>query len=270
MIAPMPLLHALAAALALAAIGCSRAAPDPADAVLERIERARAAYAAPSDAELPGQHRSLAEAAALIELGRFDDARRLLEALASTPGHEHEARFGIALSLHKEERYAEARPLFEALLDAGPAFERAHMTLYFYAWCLYNLGEKDAARAAFEAFLALEPAEADAYFGLGLLALEANDPAGARTRFEESIQRAEAAKDPAQVAKACERLGDMHDAEGRPKEALDAYVRCLQLDPSTTAAYLKLSNLQLRLGDEQGAARNKKRYEQLLAETGGR
>ena len=164
----------------------------------------------------------------------------------------------LALTYYKENRFEAARPLFARALEADPE-EIAARPLY--GWTLYSLGELDAAAAAFESLLERKPDYAPAHYALGMIALDRDDTGGARRRFETAVRLADAQADPVMEGRAHARLGDLHARLGDLPRAKAELERSLDLFPGDPEALFRLSRVLQQMGDEEGAARVRERYE---------
>ena len=136
---------------------------------------------------------------ALIESKRYDEARELLQPVLMHHPDWAKATFYLALTYHKESKYARAVELFERALALDPKYDPPRM---FYGWSLYYLGRLDEARAMFESYLAVKPDYPDGIFALGLLDFDDDDIPSAQRRFEKTIRLAIEGKDPSTEAKA--------------------------------------------------------------------
>src|SRR5262245_41924388 len=76
----------------------------------------------------------------LIEQGKTQDARELLAPVVAQHRDWARAHLVLALTYHRENRYQQARPLFERALELEP---QNHAARFYYGWCLYYLGELD-------------------------------------------------------------------------------------------------------------------------------
>lgn len=116
----------------------------------------------------------------------------------------------------------------------------------------------EAARAAYEKAVRLDPDHADAWVNLGRLAHEAGDPATASRCYHEALARDET--DPVthfNLALACEDLD-------QPAEAAAHYLRAVAINPRFADAHYNLSHLLSRLGRRDEAVRHMVRYRQLM------
>lgn len=219
------------------------------------------------DRDLPPQ---LDAAVNLIREGQFDRARyvtvdymnRLPEDLQGL------AEFVVGLAYHEEKVYGEARPHFERAIRLEPDY---HLTYYYIGYCLYNLGDYELARRAFETHLSFVPEEGDSHFGLGLIALEEGRFDDAVTRFHSAIDLYEAAmaqrfnpKDRRrEVAKCHARLGDVHFRQGRYGEARTELEAATELWPMHYEAWFMLHQVLLRLGEDELAAAALKKHDEV-------
>ena len=116
----------------------------------------------------------------------------------------------------------------------------------------------DAARAAYEKAVAIDPDHADAWVNLGRLAHEAGDPDVALRCYHEALARDET--DPVthfNLALAYEDLD-------KPSEAATHYLRAVAINPRFADAHYNLSQLLSRLGRRDEATRHMVRYRQLM------
>lgn len=197
----------------------------------------------------------------LVMQQQYTEARAILERIvADDPGHGR-ATFLLGFTHHKEKRYSEARPYLERALEIGPTYDEATAVFYIYAWCLWYLGEPDGAKAAFEAMLGLKPDERDAWFGLGLIAVDAADADEGERCFEKSIALSQAylaarPDDPRaaaqirrDIAKAEAGLGDVAMLRGDYEAARRRFESCVQQLPTAYEAWFRLHRVCARLGD---------------------
>ncbi len=201
----------------------------------------------------------LNEAEKLLATQRWRVARDLLEKIRADDPTLLQPVFYVALTHHKERRYAEALPLYEQVLAARPAFPNAYQVLYFYGWALFYLGRIDVARAAFAATLELNPAKYDANYGLAQCDAEDGRVDDAMRRLGEVIAAATdagragdrgATQD---IAKSHARLADLLEAKDDLASARSHYQQCVQLDPTAYEAWFRLSKVLDRLGDSRAA-----------------
>ncbi len=212
--------------------------------VLALLPAAAGAIATPGESD---QGRCLR----LIGEHRFDAARALATDLVERDPSSSRAHLLLALTYHKQKRYASAEPLFAHAASLDPKDPAARV---FHGWCLYNLGRAREAREAFEAAVAIDARSADAHFALGLLDYDADDLTSAERQFTASIALAARKGAKAGEAKARTRLADVHTRRGRLEEAKRELERAVQLNPDLYGAYFKLSRVLQRLGDSDGAA----------------
>ena len=143
------------AALVGALLGCGENPPPPGDALADKPRAATgppAAALAPDPIAGPSPPPTLPDAlrpaVALIERGRFADAREIAEAYLRTHADDGRALFVKGLTFHRARDYAAAEPLFVRALAADPSF---HVVHHFLGYCRFHLGnDLPGARAAFE------------------------------------------------------------------------------------------------------------------------
>ncbi len=239
-------------------------APAPAAAnanpAVARIDAALPRFRTPPATSEPRDPR-LADAERALAAGDFGGARQILLPITADHPQANWPRFLLALTHHEEKRYAEARPLLEAVLDGACTHPGLAQAFYFYGWCLQNLGELDGARAAFVAAVELESGNADARFGLGLVEHERQEHEAAQRDLLaalELFERVDPARDPsatADVAKAHALLGDVAFALDQVGEARRHLELCVQLEPRHHEAWFRLARVLQHAGDADGAAR---------------
>jgi tetratricopeptide (TPR) repeat protein len=99
------------------------------------------------------------------------------------------AYIALATILGATKRSQEA---YELLLGAAGDFEQDARYQFSLGANAFNVGRNTEAEAAFNQVIALDPANAEAYFNLGSLALNRNDPANAVQRLEKYVSIAPA------------------------------------------------------------------------------
>lgn len=249
-ISPIPALLALA----ILPAGCGTGGEEPGPPGAPGETEASAAGNEGSAVEsrpLPPLSRTLSEHFALIREGRTGPARVRIRKHLNLNPTDGAAKFLFGLSYHEEKKYAEAVPYFEEALADAPDY---YLTHYFMGWARYNLGELDAARAAFEKHLTFDPVAADSHFGLGLVALDEDRLDDAERRFRRAIElHGETPGTEQDRSKARARLADVLIARGDHDAARVELVQSTMLYPDHYEAWLKLSRVLARLGDEEAA-----------------
>ncbi len=163
------------------------------------------------------------------------------------------AEFLLGLSYHREKRYGMARAHFDRGVDLSPEYHPAH---HFRGWCLYYLGEMEAARRSFEEHLRYVPGEGDSHFAIGLIDLDADRLDEAERRFREAIDlQAARPRRVGDVAKAHARLADVYVRRERLAEAKSHLLTATAMYPDHYSAFFKLYRVLTRLGETQAAER---------------
>lgn len=223
-------------------------------------------------AVLPRLDPALTDAFQNVKAGRYDDGRRAAEAYLAAPdaAHPGQAEFVVGLSYHQQKLYESARLRFENALLREPDYVTAR---YFLGFALLNLGRLDEARRALDAYVAADPGSAEAHFGLGLVALEQDRAADARTSIERAIALASKGatlgppSPPAvrrDVARYEARLADAYLRDDQLEPARDALVRSTNLWPDLFEPWHKLARVRRRLGDAAGADAAQRRSDALF------
>ena len=187
----------------------------------------------------------------LIGERRMEAARERLEEYLDESPRDGRATFLVGLSYHRQKHYAQARPHFERAITLEPEY---HPAYHFLGWCMYYLGEMDAARRAFEMHLGYLPDEGDSHFAIGLIDLDEHRLAEAEERFLRAIElQADIPRRQRDVAKAHARLADVYLLRNELEPARGRLQRATELWPEHYAAFYKLHRVLTRLGDEEAA-----------------
>jgi tetratricopeptide (TPR) repeat protein len=255
---------AWAAAVLCAAPAQARQVPEPAPSA----EPAR---------KVPPLDAGLVPAFRLIRAGRYAEARRAAEAYiaSGTAAHPGQAQFILGLVQHRQRLYDTAHAHFASALELEPEYVTAW---FFDGFALFNLGRLQEARAAFETYLARGPEDAEAVFGLGLVALEQDRVDDAERLFLRAIALGQAkglapviSEDASEdVARYYARLADVHLRRGDLPRARAALERSVELWPGHFEPWHKLAGVLRRLGDTAGAERAQAMSEQAFEKRTGR
>lgn len=200
----------------------------------------------------------------LITAGNFSAAESVLRTAVGQNPDSARARFYLALAVHKQKRYDQARSGFERAIESRQAFPEIDYAFHYYGWCLFHLGELDAARAAFEEHLARVPDEGDSHYAIGLIEMEDGRLTEAERRFRACIALQK--DDPSrrtECSKGYARLGDVHLRRGELEAARDTYRLAVTLYPNHYEAWANLADALEQLGLPVEAERA--RYEELAA-----
>lgn len=212
----------------------------------------------------------------LIAKGHAGQAEPVARALVAAKPSDPRATFILALALHKQKRYADAVPLFQAASDlasqvqggAQDAFpERAHVA-HFLGWARYYTGDLDGARGAFTAHVAVVPDASDSWYGLGIVELDEDRLDAAREALAQALAVLPMAERPDEArsrdrGKILARQGDLALREDRLADAAALYQRALRAWPDHYEVWAKAARCYDRLGDS--AAADRARLEELNA-----
>lgn len=191
----------------------------------------------------------------MLGKGGFAEAEVVLTAWSTERPDDARLRFLLGLSIQKQRRYDRARELIESSIAAGDDFPERRHADHFLGWCLYYLGEPEAAAESFRRHLAAVPDEPDSTFALGLIALDGGDLDAAERAFTRAIERQSGpGADPRDLAKSFARLGDVREQLDRHAEAEELYMKSLAKYPNSVEVWDKLARVRDRLGKEPEAA----------------
>jgi tetratricopeptide (TPR) repeat protein len=188
-----------------------------------------------------------------IEFDRLAEARLHLQERLSRDPDDGVALFLFGLTFHREHRYDMARRHFERAIELVPNYHPLH---HFYGWCLYYLGEPQAARAAFERHLRLYPGEGDSHFGIGLIELDQDNLTDAIVHFRTALIL-HSRRDDRQlaVANVHAKLGEAMQRGGNHESARGYFELAVALNPAHHEAWYQLARVLVALGDDDGAER---------------
>jgi predicted O-linked N-acetylglucosamine transferase (SPINDLY family) len=193
-----------------------------------------------------GPHRNspIAQAVALHQAGRLDEAARLYLGILQRAPRDFNALHFLGVLRLAQGKPGEAVRLIRQALTVDARFADAHLNL---GNALASQGQIEAAAASFCAAIAREPGLAQAHFNLGnaLKSLGRLDDAVAA--YAQSVTLAPA------VVEAQYNLGNALKALARFDEAIACYDRALQLKPDHAEAWLNRGDA-LRLAQRIEAA----------------
>lgn len=200
------------------------------------------------------QGERLAAAAQLLSrsLRRWPDDAELLALLGATQaalGHDGEAlaayrraglseadaRLRLGEGAQVRDDWARAMAQYKAGLEAAPADARLHDAL---GTARYALNDRDGALAAYRRAAELDPTFASAFRHIGLVYLRHH-------RVTEALAALERARDleGGAAGPTWELLARAYADAGRPREAIAAYGRALELEPGRAEVYHNLAAL---------------------------
>ena len=172
-------------------------------------------------------------------------ALALLAAGCSRPPGEWEFQRGI--SELKRGHAAQARTLLEQSIARRPGHAANAVAYNLLGVACWKLGQPDAARAAFEDSLRLEPKQVDASYNLGVWLAENGDIDGAARRLAQA-----AAADRGQV-RALEYLGQLSIRRRQWPEARRALYAALSKAPQAPELHAALAQVAWGAGDTNAA-----------------
>lgn len=165
------------------------------------------------------------------------------EALQLRPQWEHAALLK-AQTLHKQDGEARAHAYLRDFLEAHPAAREVRLA---YAKQLARSGRFQESRSEFERLAQDAPQNPDAWFTLGLIAMQTNDFASARSSLSKSLELGYADADTARYY-----LGQMAEADDQVEAAMQWY-RLVADGRHRFTAQLRIASLLGRQGKVQEA-----------------
>ncbi len=217
-------------------------------------------------ASAPVLDSGLTEAFRAVKAGRYAEAQRAVDAYlrAETPAHPGQAHFVAGLADHEQKLYARASERFARAAELEPGY---FTTYFFQGMALFNLGRLSEARTAFETYLAIDRGEAEAHFGLGLVALEDDRHDDAEKSLRRAIELAGGGAAPASLSPKARRdlaryetrLADVSLRRDELSPARAALERAVSLWPGFFEPWHKLALVLRRQGDAAGAEKAERR-----------
>lgn len=203
-------------------------------------------------------HPNVSVGARLLRSGQFLDAEIVLSTVLRESPNCARAQFLLGVAVMKQKRYAQARPLLEASLASKQPFPDAVQVDHFLGWTCYYLGDLDAAKGAFQSHVRNVPTAADSYFGLGVIAIDEDRIADARSALERSIELLPPApQGNRDHSKALARLGDCAMARDETEAALADYEEAANLWPDHYEIWGKLARVYEIANRPEDAARSR-------------
>lgn len=181
----------------------------------------------------------LAEAIALHQAGRTDEAEEIYRALLAAHPESPEALQFLGIARHQAGASDEAVTLLERAVELAPGYVDAWNNL---GNVLAESAQVQAARAAYETALQLEPHRLEARNNLGVLLRHLGDYAEAEGHLKAALETAP------NFAHGWYNLGNVLQAAGRFDEALPAYRRAVELAPQFVGAWRYLGVTLYRAG----------------------
>ena len=225
--------------------------------------------------ETPGRARppvldsGLTEAFRAVKAGRYAEAQRVVDAYLRDewPAHAGQAHFVAGLGFHEQKLYESACERFARAAELEPGY---FTTYFFQGFALFHVGRLAEARAAFERYLAIDGGEAEAHFGLGLVALEDDRHEDAETSFRRAIALAGGGGPPASLSPKARRdlaryetrLADVFSRRDELAPARASLERAVSLWPGFFESWHKLARVLRRQGDAAGAEKAERRSEE--------
>ncbi len=182
-----------------------------------------------------------------MQAGRLDEARARIAAVeAAAPAARGAARHLLALVERRAGNAAAARAAFEAALALAPNDPNLHNN---HGNFLDSEGDWEGARRAYARAIALHPGFADAHANLGIAAHRAGDAATARRALETAVRL-----NPG-LARAWSALGSLLRDLGEREAAAEALDRALALSPAAPRALAARALVSAELGLPDEVAR---------------
>jgi superkiller protein 3 len=190
----------------------------------------------------------------LSRLGRKREAHDHFIRVAEIGAPNEGAAFDTGAALFSATDFSRATLAFESAAKHNPANVR---TLEYLGACYRVKGFNDKAHEIYQRILALQPDNAIAYYGLGVIQIKHGQPAEAAALLERSLRI-----DP-RNAYAHYKLGKLRMMEGRVEEAARAFETALEIDAQLRTALYNLGLAYLRLGDERRGREALARFEEM-------
>src|SRR6185437_4831174 len=178
--------------------------------------------------------------------GRPEDAEQLLRRSLSLRPKQPHVQVHLGRILAETGKHRQAIDLLQAVVQAQPDLFDALVVL---AQVQVTVSDFAAAETNYRSALRLVPDSQVALVGLGVLLNQTRRPAEAETVLRAAAGNT--ARSPSWQAKIARSLGLSLDLQGKTEEALQAWQRAMELDPTNAEAHHELNALLYRMGRAQ-------------------
>ncbi|NCS73324.1 MAG: tetratricopeptide repeat protein [Deltaproteobacteria bacterium] len=185
-----------------------------------------------------------ARAQALLQAGRWAEARALCEELSRQAPADAEVHYLLGSIAGQEQRLEAAVGHLRRAVELQPEAAVAHAGL---GAALKGLGRLAEAEVAFRRVVALQPTYAEAALELAQILLQEGKAAEAESTFHVALRLQP------RWHEALHGLGDCLMARAQLAPAIDAYRRALKADPNHVATRFRLGSALLALGNLEEA-----------------
>lgn len=168
------------------------------------------------------------------------------------------ARANEAVTLVRQQRFAEALPIFEEIISIDPSLIWAQMNA---AICYLSLGKDKEAHERLDAILELEPENTTAIMLKANAYLEVSDAVNALKYFERLVEL-DAADAPTLLT-----LGKIYNYMQRRNEAIETFQKVIAADETNAEAYLQLGMSQSNVGNYADTIAPLEKYLELLPDS---
>ena len=195
----------------------------------------------------PRVERELTEAAGLLAKGSVAEAITLLRGTVKVHPRNAQAHLLLGSALALAPRREEAIQELTRAVELQPDSATTHNTL---GTALARFAEFDRARKAFETATRLDPKWVDPHLNLALVLAQNNEIVAAG----DEVARAAALCGICPQAAYLQYVqGKLYDKQNRTEQAVTAFESAIRLRPDFPDAYLELSTVKLKMGDEEKA-----------------
>ncbi len=213
--------------------------------------------AAEDDAYAEDCYEALAEG--FVSAYRMADARKCLGFWAQWRADDALPAYWNGVVEERYQKPVQALEQYLRALELDPSLHRARLAA---ARLELDTGRLEDARRHFDECLAERPDEPEAVMGLADCLVRLGDLPGARQRYLDALGTD---LTPAQAAQALTELGQLALGEGDQKRAGMLLEEAVAVDPRGTRARLSYAAVLARIGDREGAERERAEAERMAA-----
>ena len=196
-------------------------------------------------------------AEAYTELGRIEEAHRLLESILITDPKQIEANRQLGLLALRQGQYAQALQYLKMALESAPSDEKPKLQVLI-GQAYTNLGDLEQAKKVFQQALDVPSPPAEAYRSLGELFEKQGNVEQALGYYQGGLTRAVGWDDKEQLAmlilklnpnqlQARSTLAELYQQKKRYEEAIKQYDAILVLQPDFLPAWRSLGDVHVVL-----------------------